>query len=77
MRGNYPEVSKPNIRNLTGTFMLLIGLGLYALLVTGIGSYMTDWSLWLQTPFYLIMGIIWIFPAYKLLRWMAAGRKPD
>lgn len=72
-RDNQPA-AKPNIRNVTGTFILLIGLGLYGFIVTAIGGLMAHWSLWLQTPFYLIMGIIWIFPAYRLLKWMVAGR---
>lgn len=33
------------------------------------GEQLSGWTLWIQTPFYMIAGIIWIFPLHWLYRW--------
>ena len=38
-------------------------------------SLIIDMSLWIQTPFYLVAGIIWIFPARKVFDWIARGKR--
>ncbi|WP_374765173.1 DUF2842 domain-containing protein [Yunchengibacter salinarum] len=62
---------KPRWRNYLGMALLLIGLAIYAFTVAAIGGAMVDWHLAVQTLFYLVTGIVWIFPAIKLMKWMA------
>lgn len=64
------EHRKPSNRSLIGMTAMIIGLTLYAFLAAGVGNLMDDWHLALQMPYYLIAGLIWIYPAKKLLEWM-------
>ncbi len=61
---------RPRLRNLFGLLLLLVGLVVYALAVMQIGAGMAQAPIWIQTPFYMIAGIAWLWPARLLLRWM-------
>ena len=62
-------------RKFIGTFLLLILVGFYSLLVMGLAaSRMWDVNAWLQALFYLIVGMGWMLPAMPLIKWM---QKPD
>jgi hypothetical protein len=39
-----------------------------------VGELLAGKPWWVQTPFYLVTGIVWIFPLRPLLRWMETGR---
>lgn len=65
------QSERPSSRSLTGMILMIAGLSLYAFLAAGIGNLMDDWPLAIQMTYYLIAGIIWIWPAKKLLEWMA------
>ena len=69
------ESSKPNARSLWGMLGIIFGLIVYALVIAALGSLIIDMSLWIQTPLYLVAGIIWIFPARKVFDWIARGKR--
>jgi len=64
------ESQRPATRSLVGMLILIFGLAAYAFLIAAIGDLMVDWHLAVLSVFYLITGVIWIFPVGKLLRWM-------
>lgn len=64
------EQNKPSSRSGIGMLILLIGLTLYAFLAAGIGNLLDGFNLAIQMTYYLIAGIVWIFPVKKLLEWM-------
>ncbi|WP_262691064.1 DUF2842 domain-containing protein [Kordiimonas aestuarii] len=67
--------NKPATRSLWGMLALISGLTAYAFLAAGIGSMLSESSLVIQTIYYLIAGILWIFPARKILEWMGRGHR--
>jgi len=58
------------LRMLYGTIILLVGLLVYALVVMVLAATILPAYLVIQVPFYLVAGIVWIFPAAKVTRWM-------
>ena len=64
------EQNKPSPRSGIGMLILIVGLTLYAFLAAGIGNLLDDFGLTIQMIYYLIAGIVWIFPVKKLLQWM-------
>jgi hypothetical protein len=50
--------------------LTLYGLALALLLPPLIGS----WPALLQTPVYLVLGVIWLLPLRRFLIWMETGR---
>ena len=58
------------LRILFGTFGLILGLALYALLVMRLAIAVLPDNQFVQALFYLVTGIVWIFPAAKLTKWM-------
>jgi len=60
----------PSSRSFIGMSVMIIGLTLYAFLAAGLGNLIGDWHLAVQMTYYLIAGLIWIYPAKKLLQWM-------
>ncbi len=66
-----PDTPRPRLRNLAALLLLLFGLALYALLVMQIGPHLAGTPIWIQTPFYLLAGLAWLWPARRLLAWMA------
>ena len=61
-------------RKVLATAMLLVLVPLYALLVLAIaGAHRSGASILVQTIFFAVTGILWIFPAGAIIAWM---RKP-
>jgi len=58
------------LRILFGTFGLILGLAVYALLVMRLAIAVLPDNQFVQALFYLVTGIVWIFPAAKLTKWM-------
>jgi hypothetical protein len=58
------------LRILFGTIILVVGVGLYALLVMvfAVNLLPSHWAA--QIPFYAVAGTVWIFPAARITRWM-------
>ena len=61
------SVERPRLTNLLGMAGLMTGLMLYAFLAAAIGDRMVDWPLAVQMVYYAAAGIIWIWPAKKVL----------
>ncbi|MBN8829682.1 MAG: DUF2842 domain-containing protein [Sphingomonadales bacterium] len=56
---------------------ILAILGLIALWAGAIASFSTqigEWPRLVQVVFYVVAGIVWIFPVRPLLVWMETGR---
>ena len=58
------------LRILFGTFGLILGLAVYALLVMRLAIAILPDNPLVQAVFYLVTGIVWIFPAARLTKWM-------
>ncbi|GAK33985.1 hypothetical protein JCM17846_32060 [Iodidimonas nitroreducens] len=67
-------LERASYRSLVGILGLVLGLVIYALGVIQIGVHLSLASLWLQTPFYVFAGLLWLWPARWLLRWIGKGR---
>jgi Protein of unknown function (DUF2842) len=66
------------LRILAGTIGLIFGLTAYAVLVAVIAPPLLPRETLLDMAFYAAAGIIWIWPAARLTRWMnqAAPHRP-
>ena len=64
----------PTWRQPTGIFLILAWIVLWCVAVASVGASIVNAPWWAQTPFYLVAGIVWIFPLKPLLRWMETGR---
>jgi predicted membrane channel-forming protein YqfA (hemolysin III family) len=65
-----PTTPPTRLRILFGTLGLIVGLGLYALLVMRLAVAVLPDNRWIEAVFYLAFGMVWIFPAARLTRWM-------
>jgi hypothetical protein len=65
------EPQRPAARSLYGMLILIFGLGAYAFAVAAIGDFLIETHMAVQVIYYLITGVVWIFPVGKLLKWMA------
>lgn len=64
-------------RKLIGTVGLLVFLGVYAWAAAAIGAgRITLASHWLQLAYFLAAGLLWVFPAGLLIRWMQRPDRP-
>lgn len=64
------EHQKPSSRSFIGMAVMIIGITLYAFLAAGIGNLIVEWHWAIQMSYYLVAGLIWLYPAKKLLQWM-------
>jgi hypothetical protein len=58
------------LRILLGTVILVAGLGLYALAVAAVALRLLPDQWAVEAAFYALAGVVWIFPAARLTRWM-------
>jgi predicted membrane channel-forming protein YqfA (hemolysin III family) len=58
------------LRILFGMLGLILGLAIYALLVMRLAIAVLPENRLVEAIFYLVTGIVWIFPAAKLTKWM-------
>ena len=63
------------LKRLTGLVALIVGLGLYALLVMKFAVTYLPRHPVAEVIFYPIAGILWVFPAIPLVRWLRDGPK--
>jgi Protein of unknown function (DUF2842) len=61
-------------RVLVGTAALVLGLAVYALAAMRLAVAVVPETEWVRALFYAAAGILWIFPAARLTRWMQAPR---
>ncbi len=58
------------LRILAGTVCLILGLAAYAALVVAIVTRLLPDRTLIDMAFYAAAGIVWIWPAARLTRWM-------
>jgi predicted membrane channel-forming protein YqfA (hemolysin III family) len=65
---------RPTWRKPAGMIFMLLIIALWAVLIASFSNEIGSWPNAVQIPFYIVAGIIWIFPMKPLLRWMETGR---
>jgi hypothetical protein len=63
----------PSARKLVAALLIVSFIVLWAALVASLARFIGSWPILVQAPFYLVMGIIWIFPLKPLVRWSQTG----
>ena len=67
--------TEPTLRIPLGLLALLAGLLAYALVVARyVPGLIGEWPGLAQAPVYLVLGIAWLLPLRRFLRWMETGR---
>jgi predicted membrane channel-forming protein YqfA (hemolysin III family) len=64
----------PSWRKPAGMFLILTLILVWCVAIVSASSIVGAWQWWLQLPFYLVMGTVWIMPLKPLLLWMETGR---
>lgn len=66
---------EPNWRIPVGILGLLLGLAIYAIVIARyVPEVIGTWPVLVQTPIYLVLGIIWLLPLKRFLIWMETGK---
>lgn len=65
---------KPTMRKPVGMISILLIITIWSVIVINIADYILMLPLFIQFAFFLIAGIIWIFPVRPILVWMELGR---
>ena len=65
---------EPNWRQPFGIFLILLLIAVWAVIVASVAPLLDGLPRWLHIVYYLVAGIVWIFPLRPLLRWMETGR---
>ena len=70
---------EPSWRKPVGTFLILLLIAVWAVLVVSASSLLTGLPWPIHAIYYTAAGILWIFPLKPLLLWMETGRwrRPD
>ena len=67
--------TEPTLRIPLGLLALLVGLFAYALVVARyVPGLIGDWPGLAQAPVYLVLGLAWLLPLRRFLKWMETGR---
>lgn len=64
----------PSWRKPAGMLIILTLIVVWCVAIVSASAIVGGWPWWLQLPFYLIAGIVWILPLKPLLLWMETGR---
>lgn len=62
---------------MVGCSAILLMIVAWAALVASLARVVGQWPVLVQALYYLIMGIVWIFPLKPLVRWMQRGSVRD
>lgn len=68
------EIDQPSWRKPVGTLGILAYMTIWAVAVASLSGMVGAWPILGQAVFYLIAGIVWIFPLKPVLRWMETGQ---
>jgi Protein of unknown function (DUF2842) len=64
----------PSWRKPVGVLGILLFITIWAIAVASLSRWVGQWPTLIQTAFYLIAGIAWIFPLRPVLMWMETGK---
>ncbi len=64
----------PSWRKPAGMLIILTLITVWCMAIVSASTFVGTWPWWVQAPFYLIAGIVWIAPLKPLLLWMETGR---
>ena len=67
-------MNEPSWRKPAGVFLILAIIVVWAVIVASLADHLDGVPILIQTLFYLAAGIVWIFPARRVLVWMELGR---
>ncbi|MFM5908130.1 MAG: DUF2842 domain-containing protein [Novosphingobium sp.] len=66
--------TEPTWRIPAGILALLLAIGAYALVVARyVPGLIGNWHALLQTPIYIVLGVVWLLPLKRFLIWMETG----
>lgn len=65
---------KPTMRKPVGMISILLIIAIWSVIIINIADYILMLPLFIQFAFFLIAGIVWIFPVRPILVWMELGR---
>ena len=68
------QVNEPSWRKPAGVFLILAIIIVWAAIVASLSGWVGGLPVLVQTVIYLAAGIVWIFPARRVLVWMELGR---
>lgn len=68
------HIDQPSWRKPVGTLGILAYMTIWAVLVASLSTWVGNWPVLVQSIFYLIAGVVWIFPLRPILKWMETGR---
>lgn len=64
----------PEKRGVVGMFLVLAVIALWAVIVASFSAPIGRLPVLVQLPIYIVAGIVWIFPAMPIMRWIVTGR---
>ena len=67
-------MNEPSWRKPAGVFLILAIIIVWAVIVASASAWLGGLPILVQTIVYLVAGIVWIFPAKRVLVWMELGR---
>lgn len=67
----------PTWRKPVGILLMLFYIVIWIIIVASLSSWIEKLHILIQTLFYVICGIIWIFPLKPMLFWMEHGKWPS
>ena len=66
--------TEPTWRIPVGLLGLLIGLAIYGIIIARyLPELIGEWPALVQTVIYLFLGLVWLLPLGRFLRWMETG----
>jgi hypothetical protein len=64
---------QPSARKLAGIALILAIIVLWATFVASLSPFVGKWPVLVQAPYYLVVGVAWVFPLKPLIRWIQTG----
>lgn len=61
-------------RTVAGIFLILGIIIVWAAIVASLAGLVSQWPALVQALFYMVAGVVWVFPLKPVLRWSETGR---
>ncbi|WP_240008035.1 DUF2842 domain-containing protein [Pseudaquidulcibacter saccharophilus] len=58
-------------RRAIGLITTLSFIIIYVIFATVLGSFILNKPIWIKVPFFLVIGLVWVFPLRPLYMWMS------